>query len=477
MDRQLLIAAGPGELRALLVEAGRAVELCIARDADDGRVGELHLGRVVKLLPALPAALVEIGLDRPAFLSAEDALAPADKRAAGSVQWLTEGQSVLVQITRAAQGGKAPSVSMRPRLAGRLLTLTPMRGRIVMPKAVGPEARLLVAATLEGNLREGAGAIVGIGAFAVEPDALLAELAALQARWETVRLRARQAMPPTRLDDDAGLVGDVIDAFLETPPDRIVVDDRATLAAARFHLARVQPELLSALALHEASDDIFERYGVADEFAAALGPRVELLGGGALVIETMAAMTVIDVDAGEAVAGRGDPRAAALAVNLAAAETAARQIRLRNLSGAIVIDFISMERRADRERVAAALEEAFAGNPAAPQILGWTRLGHIELTRRRREKPLAEILFENPAAAGMPKSALTTALEALRAASRQAAHQPGRAPVFVVHPAVAAALAGAAASARRQLEATLAHAVTIVGDPGRGRDSFDIRYE
>lgn len=475
----LLIAAGPGELRGVLVEAGRAVELRIVRESDGGRVGEIHLGRVVKLLPALPAALVEIGLDRPAFLSAEDAVsaAPADKRTAGITAWLTEGESVLVQITREAQGDKAVSVSMLLRLAGRLLTLTPTRPRIVMPKRTEPTARQRLAAILDGRLRPGAGAILGTGAFAAEPAALHAELAALQGRWAMVQKKAGQARPPTRLDDGSDLIGDLLDSLAEMLPDRIVTDDRPTLTAARNWLARQPPHLPPTLALHEGVDDIFEAHGVADDLATAMSVRVALAGGGLLIIETTVAMTVIDVDGGDATGGRGDPRKAILAVNLAAAETAARQIRLRNLTGAIVIDFISMARRADRDRVGAALAEALADDPAAPQILGWTRLGHIELTRRRRHKPLAEILFEHPAAGAPLKSALTTALEALRAASHQATHHPARAPSLIVHPVVSAALAGPAAPARRRLEAALARKVTIVVDGTRGRDTFDIRYD
>jgi len=479
MSRDLLIAAGPGELRGLLVEDGRASDLRIVRDDGGGRIGDIHLGRVAKILPALPAALVEIGLDRPAFLSAEDAAGavPADKRAAGIAAWLTEGQSVLVQVTREAQGDKAASVTMRPRLVGRLLTLTPMWPKIVMPRAAGPEERQRVAAAIEGRLLEGQGAILGIAAFAVAPETLQAELAALQARWAALQLRARQATPPMRLDGEAGLVGRLLDAFAALPPDRIVIDDRAALATARHLLARPPPDSLPVLALHDGTDDIFERYGVADDLAAALSARVALPGSGAMIIETAAAMTVIDVDGGDAVAGRGDPRAAALGVNLAAAEAAARQIRLRNLAGAIVIDFVSMERRGDRQRVGAALEQALTGDPAEPQILGWTRLGHVELTRRRRHKPLAEILFERPADGEPVKSALTTALEALRAVAREAAYAPARAPSLVVHPAVAAALVGAAAAGRRQLEAALARKVAIVSDPARGRDTFDIRYD
>ena len=479
MDRDLLIAAGPGELRGLLVEDDRAVELRILRESAGGRVGEIHLGRVVRLLPALPAALIDIGYDRPAFLSAEDAIgaAPADMRAAGIAAWFTEGESVLVQVAREAQGDKAVSVRTPPRLAGRLLTLTPLRAKIVMPKTAEPEARQRLAAILGAHFEPGAGAILGVDAFAVALDALLAELTRLQARWASVRQRARQATSPTRLDDAAGLVGSLLDSFAETPPDRVIVDDRATLAAARGWLAGALPASLPALMLHDGTADIFEHHGVAEDCAAALSARVALPGAGALVIESTAAMSVIDVDGGDAVAGRGDPRMAVLAVNVEAAEAAARQIRLRNLAGAIVIDFISMKRRADRERVGAALAAALAGDPATPQILGWTRLGHIELTRRRRHQPLAEILFERPADGAPVKSALTTALEALRAASRQAAHFPAWAPVLVVHPAVAAALAGPAAAACRQLEAALARKVAIVDDPWRPRDSFDIRHD
>jgi ribonuclease G len=482
LSRELLIAVGPGELRALLVEDGRASELRIVREDGGGRVGDIHLGRVVKILPALPAALVEIGLERPAFLSAEDAAgaAPPDKRDAGIAAWLTEGQSVLVQVTREAQGDKAVSVRMRPRLAGRLLTLTPLRSKLVMPRTADPEARRRLAAAIEARLEEGQGAVVGIDAIAATPERLDAELAALQARWASLQRRAIRATPPARLAGESGgeggLVGELLAGFADLAPDRIVVDDRATLALARTVLAHEPADTRPSLALHEDSDDIFEHHGMADALAAALSARIALPGGGALIVETTAAMTVIDVDGGEAVTGRGDPRAAILAVNLAAAEAAAREIRLRNLAGAIVIDFISMTRRSDRERVGAALQAALADDPAVPQILGWTRLGHLELTRRRRHKPLAEILFERPDGAPV-RSALTTALEALRLAARQAAHHPAQAPSLVVHPAVAAALAGPAAAGRRQLEATLARKVTIVSDPTRQRDTFDIRYD
>src|SRR5260370_39922924 len=193
-----------------------------------------------------------------------------------------------------------------------------------MPKIAEAEAGQRGAAILDGRLADGQGAIIGIGAFAVEPDIVLAELALLQARWEAVQLRARQVTPPARLDGDTGLVVPLLEAFVETPADRVVIDDRRTLVAARSWVARQPPAFRSALALHEGREDIFERNGVADDLAAAMSARVALPGAGALIIESAAAMTVIDVDGGDAVGGPGDPPQASLGVNPAAAAAAAR---------------------------------------------------------------------------------------------------------------------------------------------------------
>ena len=191
--------------------------------------------------------------------------------------------------------------------------------------------------------------------------------------------------------------------------------------------------------------------------------------GGALTIELTAAATMIDVDSGAGARGGK----AHLATNLSAAREAARQIRLRNLAGPIVIDFIGMRDRRDRDRVREALAAALADD-ADSEVLGWTRLGHLELVRKRREAPLAELLFERTAGGGLVKTAVTVALEALRALARESETMPARAPVLHVHPEVAEALAGEAAAARQELEARLGRPIEIVAAPGRARDGFDI---
>jgi ribonuclease G len=474
VTRELLIAVAPGETRAVLAEDGAAAELHIARLGEGNRLGEIHLGRIVRILPDLPAALVEIGTERPAFLSAEDAVdaAPPGKRDAGIAAWLIEGQAVLVQITRDAQGDKAIGVTLRLRLAGRLLTLTPTRGKRVLPRGSDPERRV----RLEALLPAGMGAIFHAAALAAGHEALQAEASALLARWAALRERAGGLAPPALVQAPQSAAGSLLAALLAVAPDRILIDDRAAFAVARNWLQQHRPELVAALVYDGGSDDLFERHGVAGDLDAAMGRRVALPGGGSLIVDTTAAMSVIDVDGGAAVAGRQGASRAVLAVNLAAARVAARQIRLRNLAGAIVVDFVSMRSAGDRAQVLAALSAALAADPAAPQVLGWTRLGHVELTRRRGARPLAEILFES--AVGAPvKSALTIALEALRAAAREAAAQPGRTPVLIVHPEIAATLSAAAAPALRELAGRLACEVAVTVDPLRSREAFDIRLD
>jgi ribonuclease G len=474
----LLISAAPGELRgALLAEGGRLVELRVERLGQGGHVGEIHLGRVTRILPELPAALVEIGLDRPAFLSQEDAIdaATQETRAAGIGAWLHAGQAVLVQVMREAQGEKAVGVSLRLRLKGRFLALTPTRRRISCPRGCGAEEQARLETLLVGHLLADEGVAFNAAAIGIAAEPLLAELAPLRARWVRLGERAREASPPALIEEENGPLARLLAGFIEDPPGRILIDDRAAFAEARTWLARLHPDLADRLVFDGGKGELFERHGVGEAASEATASRVALPGAGALVIDEIAAMTVIDVDGGAGVAGRGQSRQAILAVNRAAADAAARQIRRRNLAGAIVIDFISMPRQADREAVAGVLQDALAEDPAQPHILGWTRLGHLELTRRRRHPPLSEILFEPAPGGGRRKSALTVALEALRAAARQGDETPGRRLTLVLHPEVAAAFDHVAAPARRALEARLAQGVAIVAEPLLARDAFDIR--
>ena len=467
MSRELLIGVSPGELWAALVEEGRVAALRVLRPDAGGRVGQIYLGRVVGVRPELPAALVDIGLERPGFLSAEDA------QPRGSLAGLDEGRAIIVQVVKETRADKATGLSMRPRLAGRLLDLVPDRGGITAGKGISTAERDRLAAALATSGEPDGGFVLQLAAAAAAPAEVVAEAEALRARWRSILARSAAGRAPALLEEAAPAIALLLAEFGAAALDAIVIDDRAAFAETRQWLARHRPALAEGLTLHRETTPLFEHYGVADDIAAALAPRMLLADGVALTIEHSAAATLIDVDSGSAPGRGGDAVAAGLAANLRAAREVARQIRLRNLAGPIVVDFIGMRDKGGRERVRALLTELLAED-GDTDLLGWTRLGHLELVRKRRHAPLAELLFERAPGSGLRKTAVTIALEALRALARQAEASPGRPPALRVAPEVAAALDGAAGAARHALEARLGRPLAITAEPGRAREAFDI---
>jgi ribonuclease G len=461
LDRQLLISAGPGEWRAALLEEGIPVELFVER-GDRSETGSIHLGRVRQLAPALDAAFVDIGGDRPAFLPQGEVL-PRGSR-------LNEGERVVVQILREAQGGKAARVTMAAILRGRLVELivggrgsadgaallTQLAPTLTLPRSRGREG---------ASLPRGNGGGPGWGLRFLEPapvEAFAVEAAALARRWHDILDRASQLEPPARVDPAASFSA-ALAGSLPGAPDEILADAPAAIPELRAAF----PD--SAIAhLPETSWPI----DLDAVFAEALSGTIALPAGGSVHFEATRAGMLIDVDTGTP--ETGSPERTGLAANLAAARTIARQIRLRNLGGGVVVDFVGLDSRSAREKLRAALAEALARDPAAPQLLGWTRLGHFELVRPRRGRPLAEVLLEPPSGGALVKTAVTVSHEALRALRRAARAQPGRRWRVTVAPEVAAALAGAAADAVRQAEQRFAPSIAIDADPSYQRERFQI---
>jgi ribonuclease G len=377
LSADLLISAGPGEWRAAWVEEDAARELYVER-GDTKPVGSRHLGRVVRVVPALDAALVDIGDARPGFLPLRDV--------AEGVK-VEEGARIVVEVRREAWQDKAP------RLTAKL---------------AGGDAPAL-------------------------------------------------ANPPAQLFPPPGLAA-ALALRLPGLPGRVITDDTAILAELRgvFREAEIgqRPAAEWPVDLEAA-------------FEAVLSPSIALRGGGRVHIEETRAATLIDVDTGTPETGSAER--AALAANRAAAALIAAQLRLRNIGGAVVIDFVGLDRRSVREQVRHALEAALAGDPAKPQLLGWTRLGHVELVRPRRGRSLADALLEPGSRAKQP---LAVAHEALRRLQREARANPAANWRLSVPPGVAAALQGPAAAALRALETRLGRRIAIETAPGR--EGFDI---
>jgi len=464
--RRLVIAASPGEFRGAVAGAEALVDFRLVRTVGGSAIGEVFLGRVVKLLPALQAVLVDIGEERPAFLSAADAAPRHD------LAGLVEGTSVVAQVKRDARADKAAAVTLRPRLRGRLLDWSP--GRLgVVAEEIGRGDRERVVARVAGLLRPGEGVRLHTGAADASPEMLAAAVAALRARWSAIEERRARAVPPARLETLPPLVG-MLEALVDDALEEILVDDPIVLAETRAWLAREHPALGARASLHRGNAPILEAAGLAEAVAGLLELRVGLPGGGALTIEPTAAATLIDVDSGSLAGERTGGEDALLAMNLSAAAAVARQIRLRGLAGALVVDFIALRQRAHREVLLEAFRVALEAEVPDAQLLGWTRLGHVELTRPRRAAPLHEMVFERTAYGGYVKTALTVGLEALAAVASRVAAEPARAPTLRVHPAVAAILATEAAPAVQALETRIGRKVTVLPEPARARDGFDI---
>jgi ribonuclease G len=474
LDRALLISAAPGEWRAALLEGRVPVELFVER-GDRSEAGSIHLGRVRRLVPALAAVLVDIGDHRPAFLPQSEIL-PRGKQP-------HEGECLLVQIRREPQGGKAARLTMAATLRGQIIELTAGRRGLRGGEALSPDARnqLLAALTTlthpareagsplsriagEGTERseEGEGEL---GLRLLEPapfEALAAETVVLVSRWNDILDRASRLVPPARLDPISTPAA-VIASVLPGTPNQILVDEPAAIPEIRRAFPRAAVE-------HRPDTEWPIDFGTV--FDAALSETIALPGGGSVHFEATRAGVLIDVDTGTP--ETGSTERSGLRTNLTAAETIARQIRLRNLGGGIVIDFVGLDSKASRERVRAALAGGLAADPASPQILGWTRLAHLELMRPRRGRPLAHALLERRPDGALVKTAVTVAHEALRTWRRELRAQPGRQWRLIVAPDVATALADEAAGAVQELEQRFARKIAIEADSSYRRERFQI---
>ena len=410
----ILLSAGPGELRLALMAGDRPLEFLV--DRGDGSPGDVVLGRVLSVNRALDAAFIDIGEPTAGFLS------PAGPAA--------EGQPLLVQVTAAARGAKGAELTRAVSLAGSVIAYTPARaGLNVSRRIVEDDERARLSAVLKPALTAGEGVVVRTQAAGAEAAALLAELDVLRGRWQAIEAARAVATPPARLHAPhplTRLLGDYPDIT------RVVVDSAALLA-----------EIRPLFAAAELRRDAFDE--VAEDLDAALDSRAPLPGGGALIIESTAALTVIDIDSGGG---------SALDANLAAVPEIARQLRLRGVAGHVILDIIPLRDRRALGRIVEALRHAVADDPTPTHVIGTTPLGLVEMTRERRRPTLAETMLE---AAPVRRSADSLGLDALRALLREADARPGARLALAAPPEVVTAL--------RRRPAALAQAADRLGRP------------
>jgi ribonuclease G len=388
MFDEILCSVSSGATRTALREAGSVVELFIEPAEAATLIGTVHLGRIIKVLKGMGACFVELGLERAGFLP----LHAVERVGAGLTPVIHEGAAVLVQVVKDPQGGKGAELTLNLSVPGRHLVYAPHQRGLVFSRRLADEAeRQRLAAALETISRPDEGFILRTAALGATPEDLARDAAWLREAWAEIEASAAKAKPPTCVWRDLSPLARVLRDRGHAGIRRVVTDDPAAQRAAQEYGRRFMPSLAGNIELSRGDIPLFDRFGIHEDIAAALQPRVPLPSGGFLMIEPTHALTAIDVNTGRHI---GDTNQAdtILVTNLEAARAVAHQVRLRNLSGLIAVDFVHMLAAEHQERVLAAVREAFAEDPMFLRIGGFTGLGLFEIARRRGRPPLHEIL-------------------------------------------------------------------------------------
>ena len=386
----------PFETRVAVREDGRLSELYLERQRERSIVGNLYKGRVSRVLPGMQAAFVDVGLERDAFLFVDDvgeALEEEDVdwqvlRAQVPIQdLLRPGQEVLVQITRELGPSKGPRASSHITLPGRFLVFIPGGSHVGVSRRITDQKERERLRALLAELPKGGGVIVRTAGEGRELEDFQQDLALLQSTWDHIRRRFEATAAPALLYAEPDLLLRVArDVAREHVAEFWVDDPEAYRRLAEF-FARVQPELVGALKLYQRTTPLFVAFGLEEEIQRLLAPAVELPSGGSLVIEQTEALVVIDVNTGRYAKGQ-DLEETVFHINLEAAREIPRQLRLRNLGGIVVVDFIDMEDPEHREALLEAFRKELAKDRARTILGGVGPFGLVQLTRKRTSTSL-----------------------------------------------------------------------------------------
>lgn len=430
MNEQILINVTPQETRVAIMELGGVQELHVERTSNRGLVGNIYLGRVGRVLPGMQSAFIEIGLTRAAFLHVADIWAgnkngdkPSEQKPIEKL--LQEGQTLVVQVIKDPIGSKGARLSTQISIAGRLLVYLPGDQHIGISQRIEDEAerehlREKVHALMPPG--ETGGFIVRTVAETATDDELTADIGYLIKLWRGILEKSKTAAPQALLYQDLNLSLRVLRDLVTKDTERIIVDLRETHEHMREFAEQYTRPSLAVLEHYSGERPLFDLFGVEDELEKALVRRVDLKSGGYVIVDQTEALTTIDVNTGGFVSGRSFDDTI-FKTNLEATQAIARQLRLRNLGGIIIVDFIDMDSDEHKTAVLAELRKALVRDRTRITVNGFTQLGLVEMTRKRTRESLAHVLCEPcPTCSGRGeiRSAQTVCYEILREIMRSA---------------------------------------------------------
>lgn len=383
MPQQIIISSAPEEVRMGLLDNGILQEFLVERAMSAHLVGSIFLGRVSNVVKGIQAAFIDIGLAQNAFLYL------------GESKDLTEGASVMIQITKDPRGTKGPTASREITFPGHYAVLFPFADYIGISRKITDETeRNRLHAVAETYKPEGMGIVLRTEAEGMDPEVLKEDIEGLVAEWNIVAARAKLSKAPSFLHRELDLSVRMVRDYLTKDVKEIVTDNPVTFQRIRSLLSRMKGTEETVLRLWEGSEDVFSAFGLGETLASMADRRVELPGGGYLIIDHTEAMTVIDVNSGS-YSGKNSLEDTIMEINRKAAREIAHQLRLRDIGGIIVVDFIDMHSEENRQEVLSVLEAAFVGDKMRPRVQDITVLNLVEITRKKSRQNLEAILYED----------------------------------------------------------------------------------
>jgi ribonuclease G len=496
MSREIVINATKHESRIAVLDEGQVVELWVERTRHRTIVGNIYKGRVTKVLPGMQSAFVNLGLERDAFLYVSDVLEDMEEydsehseelhfddvahhRPEASISdLLREGQEIVVQVSKDTIAGKGARITSHITLPGRFLVYMPTVNHVGVSRRIENETeRQRLKDILEAIRPHGIGGfIVRTAGEQRDEEEFRADLKYLTELWEQIRRRAEKVSAPTAVHHDLDLVLRTIRDVLSPEFKSVWVDSVDQYQRIVEFLDQIQPNLVPRVRLYRREDPIFDEFGIEPEIAKALKSKVWLKSGGYIVINQTEALVAIDVNTGKYV-GKKNLEETVFRTNLEAAKEIVRQIRLRDLGGIIVLDFIDMEEPANRARLFEALEHEIKKDRSKTKILQISEFGLIEMTRKRVRQSLERSLTQACpycGGSGRIKSNTTISLEIWRELMKLRDLHEGQDVIVRVNPVVYSALHNAGDPIFEEIEKNLGIHLVFKPDDSLHHEQFDV---
>jgi ribonuclease G len=509
LKREILISGSPRETRVAILEDDRLVELLVDRPDTHRSVGDIYLGKVEAVLPGIQAAFVEIGAEKSAFLHASDLIeaeedeepedradddngngdegggpnggsrggrSPRRKAAPNIGDELKRGQTKLVQVIKESIGTKGPRVTAQVSLAGRFLVYMPFASKVGVSRKI--EARDLRAKLREmvSKLvpKDAGGWIIRTVADDLTEESCKREIEHLVGLWKKIKRKAQSVRAPALIQRETSLTRGIVRDLFSDKVDSLLVDSKPLHTEIEQYLKQIDPQLLTRVKFHHAEAPLFDEYDIEAEIRTLFKPRVDLPTGGYLIIQPTEALTSIDVNTGR-YTGKKDPESTILRTNVEAAREVARQLRLRDIGGIIVVDFIDMETRSNRDKVLQELRAHLGRDRARTKAFAVSELGLVEMTRQRVRPSLWQSMTaECPTCTGTGRvfrpEVVVRRME--RSLKRAGADHKERQLAVRLHPEVALYLVEQEPNFLRQLQKQTGLELEVRDDPMMRLDEF-----